>query len=480
MNELLAQLDALDAKVDAILANADLTAEQVAEHDKLLAERAKLLGAIDREKGKQAREAERAKLKAEADAASAAILARAATPAGRATEADVPNPADVPAQRGEFRLPATAKRFGSLSFFKGTSNGQSADARAYRFGMWGLAQLSMQMPNRYRFKQAIEFYDQQFGIAHGSNNSSGVHNLVPEEFGMDMIDLREQYGLVRRLFKKVPMTSDTRTDPRRQGGLTAYFTGENAAGTESNMNWDNVDLNAKNLMVLGRMSNQVNADAAINFGDTLMGEIIYAFTNKEDLCGLIGDGTSTYGKIQGVISKLQDCDGAGTDSYGCPFATGNLFSEFVLGDFDKVVGRLPQYADTPDACWVMHRSFYYETVEKLIQASGGVPAAEVREGNRRPRPLFKGYPVEFSQVMPSTDANSQVAALLGDFKLAGCFGDRQQDEIVFSEHATVGGESVFERNQVAIRGTERFDINVHDVGTASVGGPVVGLQSAAA
>lgn len=486
LKELKASLDAIDTKLDALLAHDELTTEQLAEHDQLVKDRTKAQAAIKREQDRLAREEERAKLDAE-------IAQREETEhkaeGGRGgknvkTKPDQPNAEDVTGERKAkpFTIPATVKRFGSLSFFKGAKDGIDADVRAYRFGMWGLAQLSMQMPNRYRFKNAVDFFNEnenRWATAHSSNNASGAHNLIPAEFGTDMIDLREQYGVVRRLFKKVPMASDHRTDPRRQGGLTAYFVAESGAGTESNKTWDNVGLTAKDLMVIARMSNQVNADSVINFGDDLMGEIVYAFTNKEDECGFNGLSTSTYGHIHGVCPRLQDVDGAGTDGRGLVTGAGNLYSELVLADFDKVVGRLPQFADTPNACWVMHRTFYYEVCERLVQASGGVPAYEVRAGERRPRPLLKGYPVEFSQVMPSTEANSQVCALLGDFAMGASFGDRQQDEIIFSEHATVGGESVFERNQIAVRGTERFDINVHGVGDASNAGAIVGLQTAA-
>ncbi len=78
---------------------------------------------------------------------------------------------------------------------------------------------------------------------------------------------------------------------------------------------------------------------------------------------------------------------------------------------------------------------------------------------------------------PSTTATTTVSCTLGDHRLGARFGDRQQESIMFSEHATVGGESVFERNDIAIRGTERFDINVHDAGTGSAAGPIVGLQT---
>ena len=65
--------------------------------------------------------------------------------------------------------------------------------------------------------------------------------------------------------------------------------------------------------------------------------------------------------------------------------------------------------------------------------------------------------------------------LLGDLKLASKLGDRRQVSIAMSNAAYVGSTSMFETDQVAIRGTERFAINAHDVGSSSAAGPVVGL-----
>ena len=62
----------------------------------------------------------------------------------------------------------------------------------------------------------------------------------------------------------------------------------------------------------------------------------------------------------------------------------------------------------------------------------------------------------------------------------GCtFGDRRAETLSFSDQAYVNGESVFERDQIAVRVTSRFDINVHSIGDSSNAGPVVGLQTAA-
>lgn len=382
-----------------------------------------------------------------------------------------------------FKIPAAALRNGGAPInFKGTDeNGVTAKERAYRFGQWVLARVSQDMPGRYNFAAAKEFVNNYMpqNTAHGSNEATtGGHVLVPDEFSSDMIVLRETFGVVRRLFGRAAMTSDVLHTPRRSSGLTAYFVSQSAAGTESNMTWSDVQLVAKDMMVLARMTNQLSADAVISIGDTLAGEIAYAFANKEDECGFNGDGTSTYGGILGVRTLLTNLDGSGTDSAGVKTqGTSNTWSAQVLADFHAVVGKLPQYADTQNATWVCHKTYYSEVMQKLELASGGVTALEVATGDRRPRPLFLGYPVTFSQVFPSATATTGVTAVLGDFTLGALFGDRQQTSIMFSEHATVGSESVFERNQVAVRGTQRIDMNVHGVGTASVIGPIVGLQT---
>lgn len=386
-------------------------------------------------------------------------------------------------RRRSFKIPANVKRHRNPRNFTGEHNGLSAEERAYRFGQYCLAKLSHDIPSRYKFRDALNFVQNYMGgienVAHGENDgTTGGNYLVPEEFSADLILLRESYGVARRLLGRVSMGSDIKHIPARASGLTAYFVNESDQITESNMTWSDVMLSAKDLGAIARMSNQLSADAVIDVGDSLAGEIAYAFAEKEDQCAFNGDGTSTYGGIRGARAALQTAAGSPTTTSagGVVVGAGNLYSELVLTDFEAVVGTLPQYADTPNAAWVCHRVFYYTVMKKLELAAGGATATETSTGLRRARPLFLGYPVEFSQVMPSTTANSQLACLLGDFTLGAKFGDRQQESIMFSEHAYVNSESVFERNQIAVRGTERFDIVVHGVGNTTTAGPIVGLQ----
>lgn len=420
-----------------------------------------------------------------------------------------PGPQQTASQKGIVIAPRAI--YGSVKNFKAehvrTVQGESihltAEDKAYRFGMWFLGsvigreqQLAgnplIQKAQSYCRDNGLElkwFVDQQANVTIGlkamseSVNTAGGF-LVPPEFGNDMIVLREQYGVFRRNAKIVPMASDVRSDPRRRGGLTAYFVGENTLITESDKQWDRVQLIAKKLAVLTKMSTELNEDAIINLGDDLAGEIAYAFALMEDTCGFLGDGTSGYGGIVGLANSFLTLSATISQIAGLIVAAnqtgGNGYGAITLNNFLAVQGRLPQYAAAKPGCkWICHRSFFYNTMLALALAAGGVTEAEIlAAGNAQP--YFLGHPVEFAQIMPSQFATSQICAYFGNLPLGVSFGDRRMTTIALSEHLN------FDSDELAIRGTERFDINVHDVGNASgtaslqVAGPVVALITGAA
>ena len=395
------------------------------------------------------------------------------------------NPVDNP---NTFTLPASVKRYSSLKNFKGADS----DARAYRFGMFLLG--------AYGKKQGIDFCRKQHIPMVGgtlddiqtktsrenSNTSSGF--LVPDEFQNDLIDLREQYGVFRRNTKVIPMASDTRSDPRRINGVTSYFVGESTAPSLSDKTWDRVRMTAKKLMVLTKYSNELNEDAVVNIGDDLAGEIAYAFALKEDLCGFTGDGTSAFGGIQGVIPRLAGLDGTIANIVGLQVAGGtgygSSYDSITLKDFAKVIGLAPEYAETRGGCkWYCSKAFWGSVMLRLATGTNGARTADILDTPDRRR--FMGYDVEIAQVLPRTSATNQICCLFGNLALASRLGDRRQTTIHLSEHAL----NAFEQDEIVIRGTERFDIVVNDVGdttanprNATVGavpGPIVGMITGA-
>jgi HK97 family phage major capsid protein len=343
--------------------------------------------------------------------------------------------------------------------------GEGAQERAYRFGQWvagtllGNQQAREWCNNRGMLNRAM---------SEGSNERGGY--LVPEEFASDLIVLVEQHGVYRRNANVVTMNSDSYSTPRLTADLAATFVGESQSGTNDEMEYDRLSLVAKKIMILAPFSSELSDDSTISIGDQLAGSAGRAFALKEDQCGFNGDGTSTYGGMQGICTKLKDVDTVIANIAGLQVGTGNAYSELTLADFEGVVARLPVYADM-HAKWFVSKRFYWNVMVKLLLAAGsGVTATEIEDARNQ---KFLGYPVEYVQTMPTTEANSQVCALLGDLAMGALFGDRRSIRISLSD------QPLFEQDDWLFKATERFDVNVHGVGDTNAAGPIVGLITAA-
>lgn len=346
---------------------------------------------------------------------------------------------------------------------------RSPQERAYRFGMWALAVSGNAKAKRYCEEQGIVLVR---GQNEGVNASGGF--LIPAEMDADIIDLREQYGVFRRNARISTMSGDTKQRLRRQGGLVAYFTGEAQAGTKSTVAWDMVDLIAKKVMVLGFTSAEFNEDSPIALADELVREVAIAFATKEDECGFNGDGTSTYGRIQGVLNRLTVTGTAGIKEAATGTTTN--WGAITLANMGQLIAATP---DIPGAVekWYCSKAFWGTVMEPLANAAGGNTADMIRAGRNQKQ--FLGYPVETVPSLPKTADSAEIVCLFGDLRLAADFGDRTGSQIDFSTDAVIDGVSAFETHQTAMRAVMRFDINVHSVGSSTVAGPIVALKSKA-
>jgi HK97 family phage major capsid protein len=358
-------------------------------------------------------------------------------------------------EKRRITIPAAVKRFFPVqNFLPQEIGGMTNDERAFAFGRFFLALAAKKYDHLNKHK--IGHID-SFGPMNAATEGGNAGIWVPDQFGTDLIVLMEKYGLARNLLNMVPMTSDKRTDPKEGSDPVPVFVGEGVEGTDVTPTDDStVTLTARKLMAILINSSELAEDAIVELGDSLMRRMANGFAKKEDQCAFIGDGTSTYGQMVGFLIKLLDVDGAGTNSFGLSSGasgTAAAWSGFTLADFEEQIGLLPDYADSgtednPSAVWVCHRKFYYQVMVSLERASGGTPASEVVNGFRRP--LFYGWPVR-----------------------------RRAYSVDFSDQATVGSVNLWSSDQVGFKGHERFDINVHSVGTSAVAGPVVGLLSVA-
>ena len=344
-------------------------------------------------------------------------------------------------------------RTGQLRAFKGPK----ADIDAYKSGMFLLATIMRDArAKQYCHEHGIEFRVQTEGV-----NSAGGF-LVPDEMERAIIDLREQYGMFRANARVIPMSSDHTIIPRRATGVTAYFVGETDSITESEKSWNQVELTAKKLGALTRMSTDLSEDAVINIADDLADEMAYAFAVKEDQCGIDGDGTSTYGGMYGIRTKFVDGNHtAGQDAGTSPCTA---WSHITLADeIVTIMSLLPTYA-LPRAKWYVHPAGKAACFDALALAAGGNTTRDIASGAE---PMFAGYPVVVSSAMPSAPTNGTVYVLFGDLSLSTTFGDRRGITIKVSD------QRYLEYDQIGIQATERFCIVNHDIGDTSTAGPIV-------
>lgn len=369
----------------------------------------------------------------------------------------------------DYRL---SRQFGELRYIDvGGSRRQNEEA-AFRFFNWFVARLTPADTDVYA--RSLRFCKEHGlfkALNEGINEQGGA--LVPPEFDRVVVRLIEKFGVFRQYARIAPMASDVKTQARRTGGLTAVWATEGQTITDSTPSYDNIGLIAKKLAAMVLVTTEISEDSALLVADEIAAEVAQAFAEKEDQAGFNGDGSPTFGNITGVIPKLKGLSGTIANIAGLKVGTGNLFSEFVLQDFLDVAGLLPGYANL-FAAWYCHSSFYFTTMLKVSPAAGGLTA---RDGSGRP--VFLGYPVNFTQVMPRVDANSQIAALFGDLRLAAVLGDRR-NRTLFADPFSLSATG-----NIRMRATERVDIVIGDVGNASatpadrVAGPIVGLISAA-
>ena len=314
-------------------------------------------------------------------------------------------------------------------------------------------------------KSAQQWVSDRYGVkAHGETNNSLGGFLVPDELEQAIIDLRARFGKFRANTRVLNMSRDTLLINRIAGGLTASFVGEGSSISETDASFDQVSLVARKAATLTKYSRELAEDSVVNLGDFLAGEVARAFANAEDEAGFNGDGTSGNGGIVGLKNAV--------GSAGQKTGSGNAYSELTLADLTGTVGLAPEFVfsqGTPK--WYMSTQFYHTVVLDLLADAGGNTNLTLAGGVAVPS-LF-GYEVVLTDVMPKTEANSQICAYFGTLELGATLGDRRPTEIAVSE------DRFFEADQIGVRGTTRFDINCHDVGDSSTAGAIVALKTAA-
>lgn len=350
------------------------------------------------------------------------------------------------------RVPARARASQALKGFKGPT----AEADAYASGQFIRATIGQNANARQ--------WCQDHGLitnAMGENNDLLGGVLVIPQFESAIINLKEEFGVFGQYVRNVPMTSDQWIGPRRLSGLTAYAVTEAQEITASDANMNQVSLTAKKWGTLTRISSELNEDAIVAIADFLVGEIAFAHAVKEDQSGFLGDGTTTYNGIMGLANAL-NAGSVATAAAGQITAAG-----LTIAVFQDAVSKIPQFPGIAPR-WFVNSAVYWNVMARVQLAAGGNTVENIGSG---PVLQFMGYPVTFAQTLPKTIAASTKFAYFGDLSMAATKGNRRGVSIA------ADASRYFEFDQTAIRSTLRYDIDIHERGTASEAGPIVQLAA---
>lgn len=300
-----------------------------------------------------------------------------------------------------------------------------------------------------------------------SVNSNGGF-LVPTALSNEIINNAEQYGVARRNMRVIPMPTPILSVPRITGRLTATPTGEGKAYTEGNVTGNNVELVARKWGVTVEVSTELSDAAIVAIGDLFGFESARAFAYAEDNALFNGDGTAAFNTIKGLKGAFTDL--TLSSAAGMQVASGNTAAEVTLADLQALMAKLPAYA-YQGAKWYCSAWAKALVFDRLIMAAGGLTGAEMQNGIS---PKFGGFPVEVTQVLPSSDTNSQILLYFGDLNQAAKFGQPVGSGVTVA----VSDQERFSEDLAVWKAREWFDMKVHDIGTTSEKGAVVGLYMA--
>ncbi len=240
--------------------------------------------------------------------------------------------------------------------------------------------------------------------------------LLPKPFLAEVFVIVEQYGVARRLFRAVTMTSKTLDLKNVASKVTAYWTDEGANFQASDLQFGDGELATKKLAGITSWTTEQEEDQAILLLPILIQSFAEAIAKAEDEAFLVGDGTSTYGGWTGLLNF----SGTTVVTMGAGKTSG--------ADFDETEARRAKQALSLarriGARWVMHPSF--EDVIQLLENGAGFRIYQptgVRDGMVD---RFLGFPIEWCESYPSVDevGAEEKFASLGNYNRV-LFGQRR-------------------------------------------------------
>lgn len=274
-----------------------------------------------------------------------------------------------------------------------------------------------------KFFEAVVMGDKKTAkaLAEGTDALGGY--LVPDEFRAEIVDWALDKPVIRRFATVWPMAGKTLQLPALAADVAVYWGSENTSISTSSADFADVELAAKKLNAIIYLSTELFEDSKISLVPYLTGRFAMAIHREEDKKFLTGSGSGEPTGLSGESLNSIDALNAGS-----------------IDDIINTYWRLPQ-AHRDQAIWLASNLVMAEISKKkddnnqylLIQPTDGK------------LPKLMGRPI-----LEQNDCGKTI--YFGDFTFY-YIGDRRK----LSVKTTTEGAGTFEKDQVAIKVTERVD-----------------------
>ena len=294
--------------------------------------------------------------------------------------------------------------------------------------------------------EVVRFQLSGKALAEGTDSAGGY--LVPVEHSGKLIEMLRARAAIRAAGATIiPMNSDTLQIPSQEGGATAYWVAENAQIPASDQTWGQVQLQAKKLAALTKLSAELFEDSDPGVEELVMADLARVLALEEDTKYLRGDGTGN------TPTGLENISGVNVD-------TSTLGANGGTPSFDHLADMLYALdADNVPAegrAWIVHPRTV-NTLRQIKDSSNKYLWADPAAPGDPP--TLWGYPVFTTTAIPitetqgtSTDCSTIYLGCWPEFVI----GQRKALELRASDAAG----NAFEYDQVFIRAIMRVDANV--------------------
>lgn len=291
--------------------------------------------------------------------------------------------------------------------------------------------------------------------------------LVPTLLAAQILKVVNQWTAAREAARIFPMSGESVDVPKWEDGVKVYKPAELNAITESDVTYSQVNLRATDAFTLTRISNRLLRENVISAADQVVSDGGRRMAKQLDFEFILADGTAgdPNWSATGLLETIKPAGVAGDGVLVA--ATGQSTWDLLTKEsIDALVGYLPAKYHTDNTRFICSRSFWATVLEPLLEERA---YQKTDMAGATPR-MLKGYPVTFSEHMPTSTAVSQVSLLFGDFFESSLIGIRQEVTVALSQ------DRYFELDALAIRIKASWDVQNHrgaDVAT----GPETGLPN---